>query len=101
MWTRRLRRSGCRRIVAFAVTISVGVFGPVTWAGATNSTAVPTELPNPADAGPLPTELASDVSCPSAVSCTAVGSYQDTVGITHAMTLDLASGSWSSAEMLA
>ena len=43
----------------------------------------------------------TSIDCPTAGSCTAVGSYQDTIGITHAMAENLTSGTWTSVTMLA
>lgn len=60
-----------------------------------------TELPDSADAGPVPNALADSVSCSSPSVCTAAGDFQDTIGITHAETFSFSSGTWKAAQQLA
>lgn len=84
-------------LAAFLVALAI----PVGSAWASNSTAVAVSVPNTSDAGPIPNAVVTSVSCPSAGTCTAVGEYQDNIGITHAMTLNYASGTWTSVEMYA
>jgi hypothetical protein len=69
-------------------------------AWALSPTPVASKLPVPSDAGPIPNATVNDVDCPTAGNCTAVGDYQDTIGITHAMTLNLTSGTWTALAML-
>lgn len=85
-----------------AATVLVAVVLPIGVAGAVApSSPVASALPVPSDAGPVPQAAANGIDCPSVGSCTAVGDYQDEIGITHSMTLNLASGVWTAAQMLA
>jgi hypothetical protein len=83
-------------VLAFAVAIPVGLAGAVE-----SSSVVASTLPVPSDAGPFPRAVAKGVSCPSAGKCTAIGDYQDQIGITHSMTLNLTAGTWTAAQMFA
>ncbi len=58
-------------------------------------------LPLPEAAGPVPNAVGNDIFCSSATACTAVGEYQDTIGITHGMVENLASGTWTAGPILA
>jgi fibronectin type III domain protein len=82
-------------VLVAAVAIPVGA--------ATAATPIPsaTALPLTIDDGPVPNAVATSVSCPVAGSCVAVGSFQDTIGITHAATYALSSGVWTAAQELA
>ena len=81
-----------------AVTVAVAI--PVGMAWALSSTPAGLLTPVPSNAGPVPNAAVNDVNCPSAGSCTAVGDYADTIGITNAMTLTLSGGTWTAAQML-
>lgn len=57
-----------------------------------------TEAPLPADAGPDPLAALGAVSCPSAGSCVAVGSYIDTAGAEQGLVDTLSDGTWTATE---
>src|SRR5579872_3692008 len=84
---------------AFLSGISLAMTGGVA-AAATNPVSA-IALPVPLAAGPIPAGVASNVSCQSVGNCTAVGQYQDTIGITHAMALNEVGGNWSATTILA
>ena len=96
---RARRWSGLLASGAAALLLPIVVPAGIAWADAPTPSAV--ELPVPLAAGPIPNATVYDVACPATGSCTAVGQYQDTIGITHAMTLNLSAGVWTSAAMLA
>lgn len=99
---RRASRMTTRSLaLAFGVSVAL-VVGPVSaaWASPGNS-AIGSLLPLPEAAGPIPDAVANDVSCVSAGVCAAVGDYQDTIGITHAMAEDLSAGTWTATPILA
>jgi hypothetical protein len=93
-------RTGTRLTAAISV-IAVAIAVPVGLAWA--STPIPSTslLPLPMAAGPVPNAVADSIDCFAAGSCTAVGSYQDTIGITHAMAENLSSGMWTASPILA
>ena len=82
-------------VVVAAVVVPTGS----AWA----ATPIPTGaiLPLPLAAGPVPNAIAASVDCVTAGSCTGVGSYQDNIGITHAMAEDLRTGTWTASPILA
>jgi|GEM_PF-4610948 len=88
-------------VLSSAVGAIVAVVVPIGVAGATTSTPTGIELPLALNAGPVPNAVATDVSCASAGSCSAVGTYQDTIGIAHAMAFTLSAGTWTSQQILA
>lgn len=59
------------------------------------------ELPTTIDDGPIPNAVANGVDCVSTTNCVAVGDFLDQIGITHAMTLQYTSGTWTAAQELA
>ena len=90
-----------RCIAASSAVILVSVVIPIGAATAATPFVTAAHLPDTSDAGPVPNSVASSVDCPTAGNCTAVGNYWDQIGITHSMTLNLTSGTWTSAQMLA
>lgn len=81
---------------AYIAALTPGVAG-----ASTPSTPRAVKLPDSSDAGPVPDAVANDISCRAAGSCTAVGDYDDTIGITHAETFNLSSGTWTAEQQLA
>jgi hypothetical protein len=53
------------------------------------------KAPLPADAATTPSVFVNTVSCASAVSCAAVGSYQDSSGYSQGLLLSESSGAWT------
>jgi len=92
-WTALLAAGSAALILP--VTLSAGI------AGADSPVANLSELPLPLAAGPIPNVYANDVACPSAGNCTAVGQFQDTIGITHAQALNLSGSTWTTTQIAA
>lgn len=99
--TRATRLGTCSISLAVALTIALlSLPASVAFAAPANTPAA-TRLPDSIDAGPIPNAVANDVSCASSGACTAVGSFQDTIGITHAEIFDLTGGTWTASQQLA
>jgi hypothetical protein len=89
-------------VIAATIGVSTFVVVPTSTASAAPvSTAIGVLLPLPEAAGPVPNAVANDVWCSSAGACTAVGDYQDTIGITHGVAETLSSGMWTATAILA
>lgn len=97
----RVAKTATKYFAAASVVMAAAVAIPIGSAAAATPAVVATELPNTSSAGPVPNAESTSVDCPAAGSCTAVGYFQDQIGLTHAMTQNLATGTWTSALMLA
>lgn len=95
------RRRWAVRVIVPILGVAFAVGVPLGAAWASNSIPVGTELPIPADAGPVPGVQANSVTCTSEGTCVAVGEYLDEIGLTHSMETELSSGEWSPLEVYA
>src|SRR5579871_4691828 len=98
--TRSARLGSCSMSLAVALTIALLLPASAAFASPANTPSA-TQLPDSIDAGPIPNAVANDVSCASPGACTAVGDFQDTIGITHAETFALTGGTWTASQQLA
>ena len=90
-----------KSLAAATMVMAVAVAIPIGSAAAATPAVTASKLPDTIGAGPIPNAVGNAVDCPSAGSCTAVGDYQDQIGITHSMALNLAAGTWTSTQIFA
>jgi hypothetical protein len=87
-------------LAATACIATILIPAGAAWA-VTPTAPVGIQFPLPLAAGPLPDAVSTAVSCSSAGNCSAVGQYQDQIGITQSMATNEVSGSWSATPILA
>ncbi len=98
---RRMRIRNCF-LGGLAVSLISSIFIPMNVASAASQLVPsPVQLPTTMDDGPIPNAVATSVACTTSSNCVAVGQFQDQIGITHSMTLQLSGGNWTAAQELA